>query len=223
MNGNSVAVYLCPSLCKIPSFSGGGGLQKGNLMRGSVELERIPGIPKLAWRFTKLYLLHEKSRDRHTSMTWQGLNEKSKRLLLVISGDWLYVGLSRRVETKYICWVLAPISKQMIITDVVDLGARTRSIRERMWIMDFWFLRKLDPVSKDSSGLDQTKWNEEISFHFGQIWFLISFIVKIGIQFWFLFGKTLFDCKWESSPARMIEMPFPFSAQQSFISQRRAA
>ena len=39
-----LAVYLCSSLCKIPSFSGGGGLQKGNLMRGSVELERIPGF-----------------------------------------------------------------------------------------------------------------------------------------------------------------------------------
>ena len=48
LNGNSTAVYLRSSLCKIPSFSGGGGLQKGNLMRGSVELERIPGIPKLA-------------------------------------------------------------------------------------------------------------------------------------------------------------------------------
>ena len=44
VTGDSLAVYLCPSLCKIPSFSGGGCLQKGNLMRRSVELERIPGI-----------------------------------------------------------------------------------------------------------------------------------------------------------------------------------
>ena len=141
----------------------------------------------------------------------------------LVSGVWLYFGLSARAETENICWAFAPISKQMMITDFVDLGARARSIRERMWIMDFWFPRKLDPVSKDSSGLDQTKWNEEISFHFGQIWFFIIFIVTIGIQFWFLFGKTLFDCKWESSPARMIEMPFPFRTQQPIISQRRAA
>ena len=61
MAGNSLAVYLCPSLCKIPSFSGGGCLQKGNLMRGSVELERIPEIPKLVKCL--LYFLHKKSRE----------------------------------------------------------------------------------------------------------------------------------------------------------------
>ena len=107
----------------------------------------------------------------------------------LVSGVWLYFGLSARAETENICWAFAPISKQMIITDVVDLGARARSIRERMWIMDFWFLRKLDPVLRDSSGLDQTKWNEEISFHFGQIWFLLASLFQLGFSFDFFLGK----------------------------------